>query len=147
MDYQLTENGLVRGLIDGTPVLLLPPVHNGTAAWDDYQAWLDAGHQPAPAPAPPPLPDYRAFWQALLPTGAYQALRSQAATSLALNTAATELMALLADAKAGFAAEAAIQAAITAVVQLAAFSEEQHGELQQALASGGLDQLYSLDPS
>jgi len=62
--------------------------------------------------------------------------REQSFTSLPLNTLATELIALLGDAKAGRANEAAIQQGIGAILTTGTFTEEQLGELEQALVAG-----------
>jgi len=56
MTYQLTESGSIKRALEGGTTLLLPPESNGTLAWTEYQAWLEAGNTPEPAPAPPPPP-------------------------------------------------------------------------------------------
>ena len=97
----------------------------------------------APAP-PPPAPDYIAFWDALTTSTIYAAIREQSFTSLPMNTLATELIALLGDAKAGRANEAAIQQSMAAILITGTFTEEQLGELGDALVAGNLDGIYSL---
>ncbi|MGA0848175.1 MAG: hypothetical protein ACO3PY_06180 [Pontimonas sp.] len=99
-----------------------------------------------PAVEPPPRPDYFAFWAALLQTDAYQAIRSQSATSLAMNTAATEFIALLADAKDGNPIEQFIQLAIFNVLSVGTFDADHLLEFQAALEAGHLDSIYTLEP-
>jgi len=89
--------------------------------------------------------DYKAFWLALLQTGAYQAIRAQASENLAMNTAATEFIALLGDAKMGHPLEPAIQQAITAVLTVGTFTESDLLEFQAALVAGSLEQIYTLE--
>ena len=97
----------------------------------------------APAP-PPPAPDYIAFWDALTTSTIYTAIRTQSFTSLPMNTLATELIALLGDAKAGRANEAAIQQSMGAILTTGTFTEAQIAELQAALVVGHLDDIYAL---
>ena len=92
----------------------------------------------------PPAPDYLAFWDALMVSTVYGAIREQSFVSLPMNTLATEFIALIGDAKAGRANEAAIQASMDAILSTGTFTEEQLAELGAALAAGNLDGIYSL---
>jgi hypothetical protein len=60
------------------------------------------------AAANAPGPDYLAFWDALMTSSVYGAIREQSFVSLPMNTLATEFIALIGDAKAGRANEAEI---------------------------------------
>jgi len=91
-----------------------------------------------------PPSDYLAFWDALMVSTVYASIREQSFVSLSMNTLATEFIALLGDAKAGRANEAAIQASMNAILATGTFTEEQLVELQAALEAGHLDGVYSL---
>jgi hypothetical protein len=95
-------------------------------------------HQPPPAPGP----DYIAFWDALTTSTIYAAIREQSFTSLPMNTLATEFIALIGDAKAGRANEAAIQASMAAILTTGTFTAAQITELQTALVAGHLEGIY-----
>jgi hypothetical protein len=145
MTYQLTEIGSIRKELENGSVLFLPAESNGTSAWGEYQAWLDEGNTPLPAPEPPPPgPDYLAFWDALMVSTVYASIREQSFVSLPMNTLATEFIALIGDAKAGRANEAAIQASMDAILATGTFTEEQLVELQSALEAGHLEGIYTL---
>jgi hypothetical protein len=88
--------------------------------------------------------DYLAFWDALMTSSVYGAIREQSFISLPMNTLATEFIALLGDAKAGRANEAAIQASISAILLTGTFTEAHISELGAALAAGNLDSIYTL---
>ena len=138
MIYSLNAFGSITRALDNGATLLLPPENNGTPEWRTYQAWLSEGNTPLPAPAPPaPGPDYLAFWDALMVSTVYASIREQSFVSLPMNTLATEFIALIGDAKAGRANEAAILITGT-------FTEEQLGELGDALVAGNLDGIYAL---
>ena len=92
----------------------------------------------------PPTPDYLAFWDALMVSTVYASIREQSFVSLPMNTLATEFIALLGDAKAGRANEAAIQQSMGAILSVGTFTEKQLGELGVALAAGNLDGIYAL---
>jgi hypothetical protein len=96
-------------------------------------------------PVPPPPPSYPAFWNALIASAVYGSIRTQSMASLPMNTLATEFIALLGDAKAGRANEAAIQASMSAVFSTGTFTEADAEEFTAALAAGLLDDIYSLD--
>jgi hypothetical protein len=139
--YQLTTSTSIIRLSDGAFIPQAP----GNRDYREYLEWLEAGNTPEPAPAPPaPGPDYLAFWDALTISTIYAALRVQSFTSLPLNTLATELIALLGDAKAGRANEAAIQASMTAILTTGTFTSPQLAELQAALVAGHLEGIYTL---
>jgi hypothetical protein len=97
-----------------------------------------------PWPTPPPPPSYAAFWDALLTSTVYGSIRTQSMASLPMNTLATEFIALLGDAKAGRANEAAIQASMSAVFATGTFTEADAEEFTAALATGLLDDIYTL---
>lgn len=146
MTYQLTENGSIKNTLDNGAALFLPPENNGTPAWAEYQAWLDAGNTPEPAPPPPPpAPNYGAFWASLLGSSVYAAIREQSMVSLPMNTLATEFIALLGDAKGGMAFPEAIQASMSAILTAGTFTPEHVAELQAALETSHLDGTYTLE--
>jgi hypothetical protein len=96
------------------------------------------------AAANAPSPDYLAFWDALMTSSVYGAIREQSFDSLPMNTLATEFIALIGDAKAGRPNEAAIQSSMAAILATGTFTEEHLAELQGALAAGKLDGIYTL---
>jgi hypothetical protein len=139
--YQLTTSNSIKRLADGA---FIPP-DPGNRDYRDYLDWLDAGNTPEPAPAPPPPPpSYVAFWDALTTSTVYGSIRTQSMASLPMNTLATEFIALLGDAKAGRANEAAIQASMSAVFATGTFTTADAEEFTDALAAGLLDDIYSL---
>ena len=95
-------------------------------------------------PQPEPPPSYTAFWDALIGSTVYASIRTQSMASLPMNTLATEFIALLGDAKAGRANEAAIQASMSAVFATGTFTEDDAEEFTAALAAGYLDDIYTL---
>ena len=142
MTYQLTTSTSIKRLSDGAFI----PNDPGNRDFADYTAWLDAGNTPEPAPAPPPPPpSYAAFWDALTTSTIYTAIREQSFVSLPMNTLATEFIALIGDAKAGRANEDAIQASMAAILTTGTFTNPQLDELQEALESGHLDDIYTLN--
>jgi hypothetical protein len=88
--------------------------------------------------------NYPAFWDALVASTVYASIRAQSMASLPMNTLATEFIALLGDAKAGRANEAAIQASMSAVFSTGTFTEDDAKEFTAALAAGLLTDIYSL---
>jgi hypothetical protein len=113
-------------------------------AWQ-IQSIPEPEPEAAPAPPPPPGPSYVAFWNALIASTVYASIRTQSMASLPMNTLATEFIALLGDAKAGRANEAAIQASMSAVFSTGTFTEDDAAEFTVALAAGLLDDIYALD--
>jgi hypothetical protein len=103
---------------------------------------LDPG---IPAIDPPPSPNYLAFWDALMVSTVYGAIREQSFVSLPMNTLATEFIALIGDAKAGRANEAAIQQSMGAILATGTFTQVQLTELGAALIAGSIDDIYILE--
>jgi hypothetical protein len=139
--YQLTTSTSIKRLSDGAFI----PNDPGNRDYREYLEYLEAGNTPEPAPAPPPPPpSYTAFWDALIASTVYASIRTQSMASLPMNTLATEFIALLGDAKAGRANEAAIQASMSAVFSTGTFTEDDVEEFTAALAAGLLDDIYLL---
>lgn len=88
--------------------------------------------------------NYLAFWDALVSSTVYDAIREQSFVSLPMNTLATEFIALLGDAKAGRPNEAAIQASMEAILATGTFSDAQLVELAEALEVGKLNGIYTV---
>ena len=142
--YQLTTSTSIIRLSDGAFI----PADPANTDFATYTAWLEAGNTPESAPAPPPPPpSYVAFWEGLLATDVYQAIREQASISLAMNTAATEFVALLGDAKAGRVYEAAIQRSIDSILDNGTFTEDDLDQFQSLLELGNLDSIYTVGSS
>lgn len=145
MTYTIALDGsIIRDLGNGSYVHL-PPTDNGTATWEEYKEWLDAGNQPE-VETPVVKPDYRAFWSTLIGTDLYTTIREQSSTSLPMNTVVTEFIALLTDAKNGFAIEEAIQQSLLLILATGTFTTAHLSELEAALELSHLDHIYSLDP-
>jgi hypothetical protein len=141
MTYQLTSGDGILRISDNAYI----PQDPGNRDYREYLDWLDAGNTPEPAPPPPaPGPDYIAFWDALMVSTVYGAIREQSFVSLPMNTLATEFIALIGDAKAGRASEAAIQQSMGAILTTGTFTEAHLEELGAALVAGNLDDIYSL---
>ena len=139
--YQLTTGDTILRLADNAFI----PAAPGNRDYREYLDWLSEGNTPEPAPPPPaPGPDYLAFWDALTTSTIYTAIREQSFVSLPMNTLATEFIALIGDAKAGRANEAAIQQSMGAILTTGTFTEAQIAELQAALVVGNLDGIYAL---
>ena len=140
--YQLTTGTSIIRLSDGATI----PNDPGNRDYREYLDWLEAGNTPEPAPAPPPPPpSYTAFWDALIASSVYASIRTQSMASLPMNTLATEFIALIGDAKAGRANEAAIQASMSAVFATGTFTQEDIEEFQVALVTGRIDDIYALN--
>jgi hypothetical protein len=139
--YQLTSGDSILRLSDNAFIPQAP----GNRDYADFLVWKAEGNTPLPAPAPaPPGPDYIAFWDALTTSTIYTAIREQSFTSLPMNTLATELIALLGDAKAGRANEVAIQQSMAAILATGTFTAVQLTELQTALVAGHLESIFTL---
>ena len=139
--YQLTTGDTILRLADNAFI----PAAPGNRDYREYLDWLSEGNTPLPAPAPaPPAPDYIAFWDALTTSTIYTAIRGQSFVSLPMNTLATELIALLGDAKAGRANETAIQQSMGAILTTGTFTAAQLTELQTALVAGHLESIFTL---
>jgi hypothetical protein len=139
--YQLTTGDSILRLSDNAFIPQAP----GNCDYAEYLQWIEEGNTPLPAPPPPPpAPDYFTFWDALTTSTIYTAIRTQSFVSLPMNTLATEFIALIGDAKAGRANEAAIQQSMGAILSVGTFTEEQLVELGAALAAGNLDGIYAL---
>lgn len=88
---------------------------------------------------------YRAFYNGLIATAAYQTIKAQTVTSPELMTANLELIANLADAKLGFANVAALQQSLTDVAIAATGLTAAHwAEIGALLIASGLGDTYQL---
>lgn len=88
--------------------------------------------------------DYRAFYDALLISPAYAAIRAKAVDSPAVLTACVEFIAAIGDAKAGRPNQPAIQACVDLLCAAAQFTAQELAALAEVMATGGLDQVYTL---
>ena len=141
MTYQLTTSTSIIRLSDGAHI----PDDPGNRDYKDYLEWVNEGNTPLPAPTPPPPPpNYIAFWNALLTSNVYGSIRTQSMTSLPMNTLATEFIALIGDAKAGYPNETAIQSSMSAIFSTGTFTEDDVEEFNNILNVGFLNDIYIL---
>lgn len=142
MTYQLTTQDDVIFRLDDEAWI---PVDPDNRDYREYLDWLAAGNTPEPAPSPPPAaPDYLSFWDTLITSTVYSAIREQSMVSLPMNTLATEFIALIGEAKMGRPNEIAIQSSMIAILTTGTFTEEHIAELQNALVVGNLNTIYNL---
>jgi hypothetical protein len=88
---------------------------------------------------------YRAFYNGLITTAAYQVIKTQTVTSPQLMTANLELIANLADAKLGFANVTALQQSLADVAAAATDLTAAHwAEIGALLIASGLGDAYQL---
>lgn len=153
MNYAIiSSTGLVVNTIEWNGATFWQPPANHTAiatdeagiGWTYANATFTPPPEPPPGPPLPPTPSYTAFWDALLASTVYGSIRTQSMASLPMNTLATEFIALLGDAKAGRANEAAIQASMSAVFSTGTFTTADAEEFTAALAAGHLETTYTL---
>ena len=153
MNYAIiSSTGLVVNTIewDGATFWRPPAGNTAVATTEAGIGWTYANGtftpppELEPGPPLPPIPDYVTFWDTLLASTVYGSIRTQSMASLSMNTLATEFIALLGDAKAGRANEAAIQASMSAVFSTGTFTEANAEEFTAALAAGYLDATYTL---
>jgi hypothetical protein len=114
-----------------------PPIRGADGLY--RQAWIVG-----PRISDPGAP-YRQFYDGLITTAAYQAIKDQTATSSQLLTANLELVANLSDAKLGFANVAALQQSLADVAVAATNLTAAHwAEIGGLLAANGLADTYQL---
>jgi hypothetical protein len=136
MSYQLTFGNQIIRNRDSALIFADDP---------QYMEWRAAGNFPEPPQGyVDPPSGYLAFWDALMGSTVYGSIREQSFVSLPMNTLATEFIALIGDAKAGRANEAAIQASMAAILATGTFAEAELLELNEALKQGNLNSLYAL---
>lgn len=141
MTYQLTQGDTILRLTDNA---FIPP-DPANRDYREFLDWVEEGNTPEPAPAPSASePDYLAFWDALMVSTVYAAIREQSFTSLPMNTLATEFIALMGDAKAGRPNEAAIRQSMSAILSIGTFTQDHLDELQTALAAGNLNAVNGI---
>ena len=88
--------------------------------------------------------DYDRFWANLLETDVYTTMKTAASTALAANTLLTEFIALLDDAKRGFANTTKMQASITGILAGITFTADELAELQTLFDKTGMSAVYTL---
>lgn len=88
--------------------------------------------------------DYDKFWTNLLDADVYATMKTAASSALAANTLLTEFIALLDDAKRGFANTTKMQASITGILAGITFSTDERAELQTLFDSTGMSAVYTL---
>tara|TARA_B100000085_G_scaffold284701_1_gene318497 strand:+ start:71 stop:634 length:564 start_codon:yes stop_codon:yes gene_type:complete len=90
------------------------------------------------------FPEYQKFWTDLLDTDVYTTMKTAASSALAANTLLTEFIALLDDAKRGFANPTKIQASITGILAGITFSTDELAELQTLFDTTAMSAIYTL---
>ena len=90
------------------------------------------------------VPEYFNFWTKLLDSDVYTTMKTAASSALAANTLLTEFIALLDDAKRGFAKHIKIQESISGILAGITFSADELAELQTLFDSTGMSAVYTL---
>jgi hypothetical protein len=125
-------------------------------AWADYRQQLrDVSKQQGfpwevewpepPALVPPELRiDYRAFYNALLVSPAYAAIRSRALSSPPVLASCLEFVAAISDAKSGRPNQGAIQTCINLLCMAAQFGQPELAALAEVMQVGNVGLVYTL---
>lgn len=87
---------------------------------------------------------YAQFWNDFSETSAYDKIRNQAMVSLPVNTVATELIALFADAKSGNIKVEKIQNCLDFIFANIQFTEEELQEIQEIFIGTGMHYQYTM---
>lgn len=88
--------------------------------------------------------EYGLFWSLLLETNAYSTIKSEASTSLLINTVVTEFIALLTDAKYGNPSVPGIQQALNNILTNVQLNSEEFAEIEKAFIQSGMFAIYTL---
>ena len=91
-----------------------------------------------------PAVDYRTFYGALQLSSVYATIRTQAATTLAVNVYCTEFIASIGEAKAGLPTPALIQQCINDLIGAVTLTTAERAELEGLMAAYGLSAIYTL---
>ena len=88
--------------------------------------------------------NYQKFWDELIQTSAYLTIKESASQSLAINTLATEFIALISDAKNSHANVEKIQEAFTNIMTNISFTSEELEEIELIFIKSGMFAVYTL---
>lgn len=88
--------------------------------------------------------NYQKFWDELIQTSAYLTIKSSASQSLAVNTVATEFIALISDAKNSHANVEKIQEVLLDIMFNISFTSEELEEIESAFNESGMFAVYTL---
>jgi hypothetical protein len=140
VEVEAVEHG--ADLITQTPVEGLPVLQSGK--W--RQSWTLQQNSPELILENRlRLADFIAFYDGVIASGAYQAIRAQAQQDLPLLLACTEFVAAFTDAKAGRPNRAAIQQCLSGVIAAAELSADQYAEVQGLLEQARMAEVFTLE--
>ena len=88
--------------------------------------------------------DYQNFWDDLIRTSAYSTIKASASQSLAVNTVATEFIALISDAKNSNANIEKIQEVLLDIMSNISFTAEELEEIETVFFESGMFAIYTL---
>lgn len=88
--------------------------------------------------------NYQKFWDELIQTTAYSTIKASASQSLAVNTVATEFIALISDAKNSHANVEKIQEVLIDIMSNISFTAEELEEIETAFTESGMFAIYTL---
>jgi len=158
-DYWRFEDGTVRtdlqSLTDAElnalgwhgPITMPDDIPN-TSAFTHKYTWnrdtLSFDVEEVSSPEKERLVDYRDFWNRLLETNAYAAIKAEASTTLVVNTVVTEFVSLLSDAKSGNAMPTHIQQSLNNILSNVSLTDEQLSEIQDAFTKSGMFAVYTI---
>ena len=112
----------------------------------DYDAFVAIGTEtalPYEPPTIPEYPNYMEFWIGLISSQYYSKVKAGSSTTLQINTAATEFIALLGDAKTGMPMVPAIQISLNELLSLVPADDTDQLYLDALLAQTNLDTVYT----
>ena len=114
----------------------------------DYDTFVAIGTETALPYVPPVIvhsPDYMSFWVGLITSPYYLKVKTGASVGLQTNTAATEFIALMGDAKAGARIDPMIQMSLDELLSLVPADSADQAFLDDLLSTTHLDSVYTLN--